>query len=74
MAEPIMMLERRFNLFPAKFSWRGRVYEIEAVNECKTIPRGQGDSPVYHFWVRCGGQSLHLCQESSSDFWMLQSD
>lgn len=74
MTEPIKMLERRFELFPAKFSWRGRIYEIDAVNECKTTPGNQGDSAVYHFWVRCGGESLHLCQELSSDFWILQAD
>ena len=74
MTEPIKMLERRFELFPAKFAWRGRIYKIEAVNECKTIPESGGHSASYHFWVRCEGQSLHLCQELSSDFWMLQPE
>lgn len=72
--EPINMLERRLNLFPAKFSWRGRIYQVDAVAECKTVTASSGQSEAYHFWVRCEGELLHLSQLLSSDQWMLQND
>jgi len=74
MLQPIKMLERRFNLFPAKFFWQGRIYEVEAVNECKTVPGQDADGPAYHFWVRCNGQRLHLCELLSSGKWIVQQD
>lgn len=72
MSESINMLECRFNLFPARFAWRGQVFEVEAVNECKTIAHPAG--AIYHFWVRCEGQFLHLIHHLHSDCWALQSD
>lgn len=72
--EPISMLERRSDLFPAKFSWRGQVYRVEAVTECKTETAPSGRSEAYHFWVRCRGQLLHLSQSLASDQWLLEQD
>ena len=72
--EPIDILERRLNLFPAKFSWRGRIYQVEAVTECKTETAPSGRSQAYHFWVRCNGHLLHLSQSLSSDQWLVQPD
>jgi hypothetical protein len=72
--ESIRMLERRSNLFPAKFSWRGHIYKVEAVTECKTETTPSGRSEAYHFWVRCEGKSLHLSQMLSSGQWSLQYD
>jgi hypothetical protein len=74
MPEPIKMLERRFNSFPAKFYWQGRVYEVEAVNECKTVTVGSDDSGMYHFWVRCNGRQLHLSEILASGDWLLHHD
>ena len=74
MAEPIRMLECRYNLFPAKFCLHGRIYEIQAVNECKTIAGNQEDGATYHFWVRCGGRQLHLSELLSSGDWRLHDD
>ncbi len=70
--EPINMLERRLELFPAKFCWRGRIYEVDSVSECKTMTNPAGRREVYHFWVRCAGQQLHLSQQLASGQWMLQ--
>ncbi len=72
--ESINMIERRLNLFPAKFYWRGQLYEVEAVAECKTMMAPSGRSEAYHFWVRCQGQLLHLSQALSSGQWVLQYD
>lgn len=68
MTEKVNMLEYRFDTFPASFSWRGRIYQIEAVNECKTQPQ------AYHYWVRCEGQMLHLIHSLPSNRWALQFD
>jgi hypothetical protein len=65
MTEKIKMLEYRFNWFPARFSWRGREYQIDAVNECKT------EAAEYHFWVRCEGTMLHLSHAAQSNRWAL---
>lgn len=62
MFESIKMLERRFNLFPAKFSWRGRIYRVDAVNECQTVISPLTNHTTHHFWVRCDGQLWHLCE------------
>lgn len=72
--EPINMLEQHLNLFPAKFCWQGRVYQIDSVTECKTITNPLGRSEAYHFWVRCEGKSMHLSQMLASGQWVLQQD
>ena len=72
-SETIEMLERRFDGFPAKFSWRGRVYRIDAVNECKTITSGS-ELGMYHFWVRSNGQRFHLCEMLPKSRWLLYRD
>ncbi len=73
MLETVKMLEYQLDLFPAKFYWRNKVYRIDAVNECKTVTLQPGEtSPVYHFWVRCEGNLLHLVHIISSNYWGLQ--
>ena len=70
--EPIKMLEQRLNLFPAKFNWQGEIYQVDAVNECKTTTSPSGRIEAYHFWVGCAGRRLHLCQNLSTGQWLLQ--
>jgi hypothetical protein len=69
MLEAIKMLEFKFGLFPYKFLWRDRVYEVDAVNEVKTITEFD---PVYHFWVRSQGQMFHLRYVVNTDLWALR--
>ena len=71
--ESIKMLERRFDLFPAKFYWRGQVHNVDAVNECKTITSLWDDKTMYHYWVRCDVRLMHLCQEASGD-WLVHNE
>ena len=66
MVEQITVLEFRFGWFPARISWRGREYQIEAVRECKTEPT------QHHFWVLCEGVILHLTHLVHSDQWSLR--
>jgi len=72
--ESVKMLERRFNLFPARFRWRGQVYKVDAVNECKTETNPWNNHTVYHFWVRCSGRQLHLGQVLPLSDWILYED
>ncbi len=72
--ESINMLERRFNLFPAKFYWRGQVHNIDAVNECKTITNDGFNRATYHYWVRCDGQLFHLSEVLPTGHWLLHHD
>lgn len=72
--EPITVLECRLGLFPAKFSWRGQIYRVEAVAECKTETTPSGRSRAYHFWVRCQGRLWHLSRQLASGQWVMQYD
>ncbi|HRV96768.1 MAG TPA: hypothetical protein P5526_31730 [Anaerolineae bacterium] len=72
--EPIQMLERRFNLFPARFTWRGRVYHVDAVNECKTMSGRFDSHGMHHYWVRSDGQLLHLCEVFPRNDWLIYRD
>ncbi len=74
MTESITMLERRFQLFPAKFYWRGQVHQVDAVNECKTETHPADTRSIYHYWVRCGGKQLHLSQAMPAEKWLLHQD
>jgi hypothetical protein len=70
--EIINMLEYRAGAFPAKFSWQGREYEIEAVNECKTVTAAP--ETMHHFWVRSRGERLHLTHMLTSNQWALHRE
>ena len=70
----IKILERRFNLFPAKFNWQGRIHHIDAVNECKTDIDNWSNQTVHHYWVRCDGQLFHLREVLPDGKWFLQSE
>lgn len=72
--ETISVLERRFDLFPARFCWQGQIYEVEAVTECRTEICGYDKGETYHFWVRCKGHLFHLRQVVALDRWILQYD
>lgn len=72
--ESIKVVERRFNLFPVKFNWRGAVHQIDVVNECKTDIDNWNNRTTYHYWVRCDGQLFHLYEVLPSGQWFLQSE
>ena len=65
----VQILERRFEIFPSKFSWRGRIYRVDAVNECKTTTHRQGIQATFHYWVRCDDQLFHLKEVVPSGHW-----
>jgi hypothetical protein len=52
--EAIRMLERRHGYFPKLFAWRGRRYDVSAVERCWTVSRRgiRGQVERYCFRVR----------------------
>ncbi len=54
-AEPIEMRERRHGYFPKSFTWRGRRYDVYAVERCWTVSRRRRGGRVerHCFRVRC---------------------
>lgn len=66
MNEQITVLEYRNHWFPARFCWRGREYEIEVVNECRT------ERTQHHFLVRCEGVIIQITHLVLTDRWILQ--
>jgi hypothetical protein len=57
--EMIDMLERRHGYFPKMFAWRGRRYDVYAVERCWTIVRRglRGKVERYCFRVRARSRS-----------------
>ena len=64
--EAVEMLERRFGYFPKRFRWRGRLYDVEAVERCWTSVR---TNPRLCFRVRCREGSFELSQEVRLNTW-----
>jgi hypothetical protein len=73
-SETIKIVERRFNAFPAKFNWRGSLYRVEAVNECKTVADKYGALTGFHYWVRCDGRLYHLEEALPSGQWSVHCE
>lgn len=53
--EKIKMDKRRFGYFPQRFTWRGRRYNVHAVERCWTVSRKRLGNKVDRlcFRVRC---------------------
>lgn len=67
--ESVEIRQRRHNYFPQVFAWKGQEYQVEAVEQCWTIPRhGQGNRVKGHcFRVRARPRSAKACQENTFD-------
>jgi hypothetical protein len=72
--EAIEMVERRFRYFPRVFRWRGRRYEVEAVEQCWTVSRSAWRRRVerHFFRVQCAGGTFELYQEVRTNTWHLR--
>ncbi len=64
--EAVQMREKRFGYFPKAFRWRGREYEVEAVERCWTKARGH---PELCFRVRCPEGAFELVQDVQLNAW-----
>jgi hypothetical protein len=68
--EAIDMLERRFHYFPRVFYWRGRRYDVEAVEQCWTVARRQVER--HFFRVRCAEGTFEVYQDVRANTWHLR--
>lgn len=61
--------QRRHDYFPHVFAWEGQEYQVEAVEQCWTIPRCGRENRVegYCFRVRARLNSAETCQEGAFD-------
>ncbi len=66
--EQIHLLARTHGYLPAAFRWRGRRFDVVAVEKCWTVQR-----PAVHrlFRVRCTAGSFVLEQCLASDTWQV---
>jgi hypothetical protein len=86
--EKIKMDKKRHGYFPQRFTWRGRRYDVQAVERCWTVSRKRLGNRVERlcFRVRCaavGGQgsrsgrailegTFELYQDLNSESWHLE--
>ncbi len=72
--EAIDLLERKFGLFPQAFLWRGRRYDVEAVQRCWTVSRRGWRRRVerHFFQVRCPEGTFELYQNLKANTWHLR--
>jgi hypothetical protein len=78
----IEMLERRHGYFPKVFAWRGRRYDVHAVERCWTIARRglRGQVDRYYFRVRARARSaanrteetFEIYQDIQSSTWHMR--
>ncbi len=73
-AEAIEVRERRHGYFPKSFVWRGRRYEVYAVERCWTVSRRNGGNGVerHCFRVRCPEGVFEVYQDVRHNTWHLQ--
>jgi hypothetical protein len=80
--EMIDMLERRHGYFPKVFAWRGRRYDVYAVERCWTVARRglRGKVERYCFRIRArqrsrnGGsdETFEIYQDLRNNTWHMQ--
>lgn len=72
--ESVDMIERRHQYFPHLFRWRGRPYQVEAVERCWTVARSgwRNRVPGHFFQVRAGQGRFELFQDAETGLWHLR--
>jgi len=66
--EPLAMQERQHGYFPKAFTWRGRRYDVYAVERCWTVTRRKlvGVVERYYFRVRARPRSGDMRAEEGT--------
>ncbi len=69
--EAIDMRSRRFGYFPRSFVWRGREFQVEAVERCWTAAsrRSSGQLDRHYFQVRCAEGTYNIYQDLRHNTW-----
>ena len=75
MTQTILVLDRRFGLFPARFKVipDGREIPVDAVERCWTENRKGRGRAKYHFRVRCGDNRYRLSEDGASGRWTISA-
>ncbi len=66
--QAVEVQEKRFGYFPKVFRWRGKRYDVEAVERCWNATR---DAPHLCFRVRCREGVFDLHQNVRDNTWHL---
>jgi len=71
--EPILLTARRHNYFPQRFMWRGKNYNVTAVQEVwtKMQRRGTRRSACHYFRVKCREGTFDIFQDTTLNAWYL---
>jgi len=72
--EPVELIAKRFGFFPAVFGWRGREFQVEAVEECRLVVAGW--LPPWRkevrFRVRTPEGVFELAQDTQRNLWRVR--
>ncbi len=71
-SEPIALLAKRHNYFPRRFMWRGREYNVHAVERAWTETRRGSKNARHYFRVRCAEGTVDLFQDINLDAWYVK--
>jgi hypothetical protein len=66
--EAVEIQEKRFGYFPKAFRWRGKRYDVQAIERCWTAAKR---SPHLCFRVRCNEGIFDLYQNVRDNTWHL---
>lgn len=71
--EPVELVTKRFGFFPAVFGWRGRWFQVEAIEGCRVAPAGWllPWRREVRFRVRTSAGVLELVQDGRSGAWKI---
>lgn len=65
-SDPVLLLARAHDYFPAAFRWRGRRFDVQHVEKCWTVKKTGAQRM---FRVQCQAGSFVLSQTVGSDTW-----
>ena len=72
--ESILITQKRFGFFPEAFLWRGKVYQVISIEECRTVSRHSLFCRVErsYFRARCAEGIFELFQDVLSNTWHVE--
>jgi hypothetical protein len=72
--EAVDMVQRRFQYFPLAFRWRGRRYDVDAVERCWAVSRRGWQRRIerHYFQLRCAEGTFEVYQDAKANTWHLR--
>jgi hypothetical protein len=74
MNEQVHIIERRYGVFPARFSHQGQLIQIDVVERCWTEMGDGVGRARYHFRIRCGPDRFRLSEDTGSGAWTIRPE